>query len=199
MSERRSWLALATLVITALIAACGIDESSSPTVLDDSNLPCVLSDDCDATNTSVDGDATQRVSVFFVRRGREETHLEDASRDVASRDVEAALEALFESPPTDQEREDGLTTNIPDQAMLRDVTELGEGVVLVNLSEGFENVTGQGQRVAYAQIVWTATDFPEVEGVAFAVEGEPKSAITGNGSPKDDPVRRSDYAAFRPE
>jgi spore germination protein GerM len=182
-----------------LFAACGIDESSAPTVLEDENLPCVLRGDCDTSATSPpSGSTTHTIVVYFVERIGDDTRLKETERDVAGSDVLAALEALFTAPPDDDERERGLTTSIPEQATLRDVTDVGNGVVRVNLSEGFGNVTGQGQRVAYAQIVWTATELEGVSGVLFAIEGEPQSAITGAGTPKDDPVRRSDYADFRP-
>ena len=44
-----------------------------------------------------------------------------------------------------------------------------------------------------AQVVYTLTQFPTVEGVKFELDGEPVTVFSGEGVVLDDPVDRADY------
>jgi spore germination protein GerM len=187
-------------VLVIVLGACGISENSHPELLAPDNVPYNLLDPPGAASTTAPASAsTVTATVYFVERFGDQTRLRAADREIARpARAEGVIEALFDQPPDETERRLGLTTSIPDQAQLRSVEQDKAGVVHVNLSDGFQNVTGQGLRVAYAQLVWTAMGVNGVTGVQFAVEGQKQNAITGDGTPKAGPVRTIDYAEFRP-
>jgi spore germination protein GerM len=71
-----------------------------------------------------------------------------------------------------------------------------DGVVTIDLPVSFENLSGQDQTAAAAQIVFTATTFTGVAGVRFLVGGQPAQVPNGNGSLSPGPSTRRDYSVF---
>jgi spore germination protein GerM len=71
-----------------------------------------------------------------------------------------------------------------------------KGVVSVNLPLSFENLGGQDQTVAAAQIVFTVTTFSGVQGVRFLVAGQAARVPNGNGGLTPGPSTRKDYSAL---
>ncbi len=109
----------------------------------------------------------------------------------------AAIRALF-AGPTDEERDFGLGTMIPDGTVLHGVS-IEDGVATVDLSAGFASGGGSLsmlQRVA--QVVCTLTQFDDVERVAFALDGQRVEAIGGEGVIVDPPLSRADVEGQLP-
>ena len=48
----------------------------------------------------------------------------------------------------------------------------------IDLTSEIDEITGDAQKLAFAQIVFTVLEFPQYERVAFSVEGEPINAPT---------------------
>ncbi len=109
--------------------------------------------------------------------------------------LEGAIAALLRGP-TAAERADGVRT-----ALTRPVRLAGTvaaGVPLIDVTDSFADVEGQEQILALAQLVFTLTALPGVDGVSFALDGRPVEVPTGDGALKRGPIRRHDFAAVAP-
>lgn len=69
-----------------------------------------------------------------------------------------------------------------------------DGVATVNLSREFESGGGSASVLGrLAQVVYTLTQFPTVQGVRFELDGEPVEVFSGEGVVLSEPVGRDDY------
>lgn len=92
----------------------------------------------------------------------------------------AAMEQLL-ARPDDFEANAGVSTAIPPGIRLLDLA-IGDGVATVDLSGGFGEGSGStGELLSVAQVVYTLTQFPTVDGVLFEVEGRPLKKTPGHG------------------
>ena len=106
----------------------------------------------------------------------------------------AAVNALLAGP---NEAELGarpaMYTAIPDGTRLLGLSIQG-GIATVNLSREFESGGGSASVLGrLAQVVFTLTQFPTVQGVKFQLDGEPVEVFSGEGVVLSDPVGRDDY------
>jgi germination protein M len=68
------------------------------------------------------------------------------------------------------------------------------GIATVNLSREFEQGGGSASVLGrLAQVVYTLTQFPTVDGVRFELDGEPVTVFSGEGVVLEEPVDREDY------
>lgn len=134
--------------------------------------------------------------VYFARGER----IGVASRSVAKTAGvgAAALTALLAGPSGDESRDAGLGSEIPAGTRLLGLSIEG-GIATVNLSREFESGGGSlSMLLRVAQVVFTLTQFPTVERVRFALEGEPVGAVGGEGVVVDPPVGRADFEGQAP-
>ena len=104
----------------------------------------------------------------------------------------AAMEELL-ARPDDLESNAGVSTAIPPGIRLLDLS-IAEGVATVDLSDGFGQGSGStGELLSVAQVVYTLTQFPTVNGVLFEVEGEPLKKTPGHGLLLSGPQTRRDW------
>lgn len=109
----------------------------------------------------------------------------------------AAMTALLEGP-TAQEEEVGVFSAIPPGTRLLDLT-IEEGIATVDLSEEFGTGGGTaGETMQLAQVIYTLTQFPTVEGILLEIEGERVTEYGGHGIILDEPQKRGDYADLLP-
>jgi hypothetical protein len=117
---------------------------------------------------------------------------------IAHRQVEGpallrgALTALL-AGPTSTERAAGITTTIPAGTRLLDVA-LSDGLATVDLSD--EYASGGGSLSMFARItevVFSATQFSNVERVVFWMNGAPVEMLGGEGIILDEPQTRMDW------
>lgn len=109
----------------------------------------------------------------------------------------ASLAALVRGP-SPAERRSGYTTAIPSGTVLRSVT-LAHGVLTVDLSGRFQAGGGSlSMLLRTAQVVFTATQFPSVQRVAFLLDGRHVKAIGGEGVLVDPPVGRTSFEQQAP-
>jgi len=106
----------------------------------------------------------------------------------------AAVNALLAGP---NEAELGarpaMYTAIPDGTRLLGLSIQG-GIATVNLSREFESGGGSASVLGrLAQVVFTLTQFPTVQGVKFQLDGEPVEVFSGEGVVLSEPVGRDDY------
>lgn len=134
-------------------------------------------------------------AVYLVRR----EHVDPVRRVVAHTPAvaRASLAALLRGP-TAAERRRGYTSAIPASTVLRGVS-LSHGVLTVDLSSRFQAGGGSlSMLLRVAQVVYTATQFPTVDRVAFRLDGKPVEAIGGEGVIVSPPVGRADFEAQAP-
>jgi hypothetical protein len=106
----------------------------------------------------------------------------------------AAMRALLEGP-NDAElgARPAMYTVVPDGTRFLGL-RIDGGIATVNLSREFEEGGGSASVLGrLAQVVYTLTQFPTVDGVRFELDGEPVTVFSGEGIVLDEPVDRSDY------
>jgi spore germination protein GerM len=109
----------------------------------------------------------------------------------------AALESLLEGPD-DFESGYGLDTAVPEGTELLGLTIDG-GIARADLTSEFESGGGTASMQArLAQVVFTLTQFPSVDGVVFSLDGQPIDVLGGEGIIIDHPLTRQDYADLLP-
>ena len=119
-------------------------------------------DDDEPETTDTTPVETESVRAYFLRDGR----VWPVRRDGGTGDgVRFALDALLEGPTQEEATQLEATTAIPEGTSLDDVSVAG-GVATISLS-------GELSQEALAQVVYTATQFPEVESVD--VEGQART------------------------
>jgi germination protein M len=106
----------------------------------------------------------------------------------------AALNALL-AGPNDAElgARPAMFTVVPDGTRFLGLRIEG-GIATVNLSREFESGGGSASVAGrLAQVVYTLTQFPTVQGVRFELDGEPVEVFSGEGVVLAEPVGRDDY------
>ena len=109
----------------------------------------------------------------------------------------AAMLALLQGPTAD-ETAAGLVGAIPQGTRFLGLT-IENGVATVNLSKEYESGGGSlSMFMRIAQVVYTLTQFPTVSKVSFQLDGQPVTALGGEGIILDHPVGRADYEDMTP-
>jgi hypothetical protein len=154
----------------------------------------------------MEAEVTSHVVYFLL----EELDTEDGSpgpflvpvyREAPGSDDEAELviELLLEGPGSDEtEGTPSISTAIPGGTSLLGITVEG-GVGTVDLSGEYDDGGGSFAMFArLAQVVYTLTRLPEVDQVAFSIEGEPVAVFSSEGIELDGPQERGDYSDLLP-
>jgi spore germination protein GerM len=186
----------AALALILIVAGCGVGGQNEPDLIAAENVPDGLLDrDLPTSTTTPATPQTSTVFVYFVRVQGDVATLEEVQREVGN--AGSALErvtALLEQPPSGDETDDGLQTAIPSGTALLDLQVSSDRqLATVDLSSEFLDIEGQGQRAAFAQVVWTATRTPGIERVRFRIEGQNHAALIGDGTTRNGPVGPADY------
>lgn len=188
------------IVLVAGITACGQgdgaqpDPSPTPTETGAGPSPSPSPSPPPASPTA-DPQDTTTFSVYFLRGEK----LGVAERRVprTAGVAMAAMRALT-GGPNEIEREAGLRSAVPDGTQVRGI-RIDDGVALVDLSSRFASGGGSlSMRARVTQVVYTLTQFPTVDSVRFALDGQPVTAIGGEGVDVGRPQRRADWVDFEP-
>ncbi len=199
MNTSRPLRLLVVLVVAALMSACSIEDDAEPRAIDPSVVPFSLL--ATSTTTTTTEPARPKwveipTSIFLVDSDTE--MLSEVVRMIPPPpSVRAGLQELLLGP-TGEELARGLNSAIARSTELLGVDGPVDGVVTVNLSDNLRTISGQGQRLALAQVVFTATAAPDVTGVLFAFEGELSEVPNGQGVSSTQPLDRTDFATFDP-
>jgi spore germination protein GerM len=109
----------------------------------------------------------------------------------------AAMRALLEGP-TAAEKEAGMVSNIPDGTTFLGLS-IDDGVATVDLSAEYGSGGGSlSMMMRLAEVVFTLTQFPTVEGVSFKLDGKAIDVLGGEGIIIDHPMTREDYEDLSP-
>jgi spore germination protein GerM len=109
------------------------------------------------------------------------------------------VEALLAGPSSDEMAgTPRISTAIPEGTEVLAVN-VADGLATVDLSGEYDDGGGSfGMFARLAQVVYTLTRLPEVDGVAFVIEGEPVTVFSSEGVELDGPQQRDDYYDLLP-
>jgi hypothetical protein len=133
---------------------------------------------------------------FYFMRGEE---IAPASQAVAkTQSVGAAAVQLLLAGPGDVGKEAGMTTAIPVGTKLLGL-DIKNGIATVDLSKEYASGGGSlSMMMRLAQVVFTLTQFPSVQGVNFMLDGKAIDVLGGEGLIIDHPMTRADYKDLCP-
>ena len=135
------------------------------------------------------------MKVYFLR----DEKVGPAARSVpqTSAPAKAAVAALLQGP-TAADKDAHLDTVIPAGTTVHGVA-IDAGVATVDLSASFGSGGGSlSMQGRVAQVVYTLTQFSTVTSVNFKLDGNPVSALGGEGVVLDHPQTRADWESFTP-
>ncbi len=149
----------------------------------------------DPAAAPADGRSRVRTSVYFLHGGK----VSPAPRTVTAPTTAAGAVRALLAGPAPSERRHGRTTAIPSGTALRSVV-VRAGVATVDLSGRYDDDGGGSRslRARLAQVVFTATAFPAVHEVRFALDGRPVTSFGAEGVVLDHPVGRADFEDVAP-
>jgi germination protein M len=158
------------------------------------------------TTTTTAPSGTMGVKVYFLMAGGDTPERPGPFLVPVYREIPRTLQVATASVraliagPTEAERSSvpALSSAVPADSMLLGITIAG-GVATVDLSREFEAGGGTFSMIArLAQVVFTVTQFPTVDSVAFRLDGEPVTVFSSEGIILDNPVSRDDYLDLLP-
>jgi hypothetical protein len=179
---RRLILLLAALAAT--LCGCGVGVQSTPeaiTVALPSGLPSAAPSSGPVPETA-----------FFVRGTR---LLAVPRRGGAHGGLRQVL-ALLTVGPSPEEARNGTRTAVAPQTISVQGLD-GRGNLTLGVTRQFTAVVGSDQLLAVAQVVWTVTQFPWVDGVRFVSDGQSLEVPTDHGLVHR-AVTRADYRSVAP-
>ena len=146
-----------------------------------------------ATTTTRGAVATRAVRIYLVRGETLAVTRRTIAADAPP--ATAALDALLRGPVTS---DGGMITAIPAGTRAHGVSIVG-GTATADLTRTFESGGGSlSMRNRIAEVVYTLTQFPTVQRVAFRIDGTPVTAIGGEGLIVDPPRTRADFTDALP-
>jgi len=201
--RRLAQFALLAVVAALALAGCGISRSESagppipPTVsVSPSPEPSAASPSASPAISPTASPALHAaVSTYFLRG----QFVGTSRRSVVETDspAETALRELLVGP-TAEERAAGLHTQIPAGTGLLGLT-IRDGLATVDLSGEFAaGVDPREDRGRLAQVVYTLTQFPNVNGVRFQIDGVPLVFLNGEGAAQKRPQTRRSFEDVTP-
>ncbi|MFH0915606.1 MAG: GerMN domain-containing protein [bacterium] len=197
-------LVLVLVAVTVTAAGCGVGgdvgdagtvsttEGTQTTV---TTLPEVTTTTVPSQTTTTVGADTMTVTVYYSR----DEKMSAAARTLpkAQEVGAAAMKALLEGPSA-EERTAGMFSAIPDGTTFLGLS-IKDGVATVDLSREYASGGGSlSMAMRLAEVVFTLTQFPTVDGVNFKLDGKPVDVFGGEGIILDHPVNRTDYEELSP-
>jgi spore germination protein GerM len=191
----RTAVTLALALAVAITVGCGVPVDGSPRAISEDEIPEELVDAPTTTSTPTDG--AVQADLFFIEAEEGQGVLRREQTMVSDRSSGTVLDALVATIPEDLP--EGVTSSIPEGTVILG-TEVDDGVLTIDLSEEFEEVSADLLIQAVGQLVYTAMASSGVsEGVVFTVEGEARTFPDAEGSEITGPAGLSDYSALLPD
>lgn len=212
MSKRNTMLAIAIAAVALIAIGAFVvwglpgpdrtPEPVEPAPATETVNPTVTPEPEPVPNEGPDGtpsepSATRTVRVYFVRDEKVGVGGRVLTGADAGAPASAAVRALL-AGPTAEEREFGLGTAVPTGVTLNGIT-VRDGLATVDLSKGFASGGGSlSMQLRAAQVVFTLTQFPTIDRVAFELEGTRIAALGGEGVKVGPSVTRADFEGVAP-
>lgn len=148
------------------------------------------------TATATGSAETLTLAVYFIRD--EKVALAHRTVPHTLQVAAAAMQALL-AGPTPDEQAAGMSSSVPAGTRYLGVAIGDDKVATVDLSGEYESGGGSFSMASrLAQVVYTLTQFPTIEKVAFSLDGQPVEVFGGEGIVMDHPVGRADYEEWTP-
>jgi hypothetical protein len=188
-AEAMRWI-LPIVIVAFVAAGCGSSSESSSTVTG----PTTTESTGTTGTESTPGNDIQ-LRVYFLRDGV----VAPVAREVPATQAvaRAALEQLV-AGPTAEDQDLDVSTDVPADTKINGIT-IADGQATVDLSHSFIEGAEASLSSRLAQVVYTLTQFPTVDTVAFEVDGKRLTTATdGTGAPLQGPATRADYESLTP-
>lgn len=174
-------------LVMGLLTACGVPLQNEPQASQGSSVPFGLLDT--SSRTSATTAKPPGIGMIYLVDG---TSLQAVGRALPSPPSANSVLSVLASGPTDQERQEGLTTRITDSTLLGNVRS-GAGLVQVEVSEEFTKLDPADELLAVGQVVLTVTANTPGTTIAFSFGSEAIPIPLPGGSTTSEPVERSRY------
>jgi hypothetical protein len=161
-----------------LVAGCGVSSQDAPVSVPTERLPAA------AGTPSAGRPGVTSTGVLYLCR---EDQLEPVEFLFDGQGVAGRISALLIMPAPPE----GLRTAIPAGTRLEGAQQDG-AVVTLELSEQVFSVRGPDRQLALAQLVYTATEVPGVQGVRMSVNGSVVPLPDQSGRLVERPLQRKD-------
>lgn len=190
--KRRLTALLIGPLLVLTLSACGDDDDENGST---TTTRAESTTTTESTTSTTDTPAEEtEVRAYFMRDERVGPVARESDGPAVAM---AAMEALLAGPSED-EQQLGFSSAIPDGTELISVT-VDERIATVDLSAAFGSGGGSASMMSrVAQVVFTLTQFPTVDAVRFEMEGEPVTALGGEGLLLDEPQSRADWESLTP-
>jgi spore germination protein GerM len=192
---------LASLGLLLLAAGCGIPTESTARPIDRDAMPKALVEQASTTTVASSPGSRNRTAELFLVSSRDASELLEPVKVDIVNVVDPAeyprqvIEQLIAQPTQEGEGGLALTNAIPASSRVLNAT-LDDGVLDLDLSDLGE-VELSRQRLAAAQIVYTATAINGIDGVRFSIDGEPAAVLLDeHASDVGQVIRRGDYPSL---
>jgi hypothetical protein len=174
-----------TATTLTAVAGCGVPIDDGPRAISRTTVdPSV--DDSRVTPTTSDRPGAVEVTAYFIGDQRLVGVAFPVDDEPGLRD---ALAFALGEPPRQ------LTTALPSGTQILSA-EVVDAVAVIDLTSEINDISGQSQKQAYAQLAFTAFTFADVVRVQFLVDGEPVDAPTDDGNKAV--VTPDDFSELRP-
>lgn len=184
MNPRHALLTLACAAVAGTLGGCAIQADSGPRDVAEEH-PARGAIDADVEG----GEATGEGRIYLVAPDGSVQPLRTVLRN--SKDLVQRLML----GPNQQELDAGLSTELPPALVVNEISYDG-GVVIVDVSDDINELTGASLRLAVAQIVFTASEIPGTESVDIRVNDEAQSWPNGADVQVSGPLTVYDYVGF---
>jgi hypothetical protein len=186
---RRSLVICTTSLL--LLAGCGSEEPGGPVAGSPTAEPPAGGTPAASAPASPSEQREVAYEVWFADdRGLRVTYSTRAETPAVGA---ASLEDLLAGPFSSK-----LSTAVPEGTRLLGL-DIADGVATVDLSSEFERGSGSlAERLRLAQVTFTLTQFPTVDGVALEIDGEPVDRFGSHGIVVDGLMTRGDFEDVAP-
>lgn len=193
LAARLAALLAATLLAALFLAGCGLPVDSGPRVITNDRVPPGLLDRDPTVIPTTAPPPSSAITVYLLVGER----LAGVRRErPAPPGPGTALQALLQGP-TQEEGASGLRSAIGADAGVT-LTGIDAGRATVELGRLLSTTTASDQVLAIAQIVYTLTALPTVEGVAFTIDRMAVEVPRGDRTLTAGPLSRADFPSLAP-
>ncbi len=195
-------LAAVAIVAIGLVAVvgCGLRQDENPRAISPQSLPSALFQDANTSTTTSRNPSIEQRSLYLVNtEGTAETLSRVAVPIEAPSNPadlpKAIIEKLVTTPPVDAAH----SSFIPPGTRVLKVEQHGD-VLEIDLSDELGSVESSRQRLAVAQLVFTATAIDGINAVRFSIDGNPSAVPLDNKTSEvGADIGRDDFPKTRPD
>ncbi len=146
----------------------------------------------DKKNSDAEAPREKEVSIYFLKLDEktEKIYLSQVKRKIQSdRPVENALQQLIKGPTADEE-DKGFITAVPPTLRVRSVNIRGNTAEIDFSTAIEEGAAGDILIKRVQQIVYTATQFENIDSIVILINGKKRKTLGGDGLSIGGPLRR---------